>query len=70
MMMPYFAVTSQKLQEEYNVHSYPTVILFVDGRPTHEWVMNYDLDDYRLHLNRTLLAQQSKAGSPVALKKQ
>jgi hypothetical protein len=54
LMMPYFVVTSQRYQEAYNVHAFPTVILFVDGKVRYRWVCEYNLDDYRAKLNQAL----------------
>lgn len=54
LMMPYFVVTSQRYQEAYDVHAFPTVILFVDGKVRYRWVCEYDLDSYRAQLNKAL----------------
>ena len=59
-MKPYFAVTSEEVQKTYNVHIFPTVILFANGKEMRRWVLDYDLDHYRLAVNEVLAAGKSK----------
>ena len=67
LVTSYFALTSQEVQNRYNISNFPTVILFVGGRERHRWVMDYDLNNYRTVLNGILREQGSgnRQGHPA-----
>lgn len=62
-MKPYFAVTSEQIQKTYDVHTFPTVILLVNGQERQRWVLDYDLDHYRSALNEVLAAETPQPGN-------
>ena len=51
LMRPWLVVTSPKLKEQYDIHFFPTVILFVDGKETIRFILNYDGAVYRKALD-------------------
>ena len=57
LVTSYFTLTSQEVQNRYNITNFPTVILFVGGRETYRWVMDYDLNHYRTVLSGILRTQ-------------
>jgi hypothetical protein len=60
LVTSYFALTSQDVQNRYNIGGFPTVILFAGGHERYRWVMNYDLNSYRSVLNSILSEQRSR----------
>ncbi|MFA6134982.1 MAG: thioredoxin domain-containing protein [Phycisphaerae bacterium] len=61
-----FTVLNHRVQKMYDIACYPTVILFVKGRPTRKWVVHYEANDYRKALDEAIDAwgvQPSGGGS-------
>ena len=54
LMRFWFQPTSWSLAMDYRIGLYPTAVLFVNGRETHRWILDYDADKYRKVLNETL----------------
>lgn len=67
LMTPVLAVTSPALKSRYEVASFPTVILFVDGLETWRLLANYNIHAYRKAINEALGATAggvSSGGTP------
>jgi thioredoxin 1 len=47
-------VTNWEIRTKYDIHWYPTVILFVNGREKNRWVVQYDIKSYRKALDEAL----------------
>jgi thioredoxin 1 len=47
-------VTNWELRTKYDIHWYPTVVLFVNGREKQRWVAQYDVGSYRRALDEVL----------------
>jgi hypothetical protein len=63
LVTSYFALTSQDIENRYNITTFPTVILFVGGQERYRWVMKYDLNNYRSVLNAIVAGPP--AGNPA-----
>ncbi|MCY2924005.1 MAG: thioredoxin family protein [Planctomycetota bacterium] len=63
LMTPYFAVTSPELKDKYEISFYPAVLLFVNGRETYRFLVNYNLDEYRKAIDSALLVPTTPTGA-------
>jgi thioredoxin-like negative regulator of GroEL len=75
LMEPYFVVTDWDIQKQYDLALiFPTVVLFVDGKPTHRWIFDFNTDGYRTELDKVagaapkMPAAPAKAPAPVPAK--
>lgn len=64
LAQPYFAVTSPELEATYDIHYFPTVLLFVNGRETWRFLRRYDLDEYRKAIDEALAGATTQRASP------
>jgi thioredoxin 1 len=51
LVQPYFVVTSQKLKDQYDIHFFPTAVLFADGKEVKRFIIKYDEKLYRKALD-------------------
>jgi len=51
IMTSYFAVTAPEIKDRYDISYFPTVILFVENQPRKRWVLEYNMDKYRMALD-------------------
>jgi thioredoxin 1 len=51
MMTPFFFTTCPELRDQYDISFYPTVLLFVNGEEKKRWIIHYDIQNYRQHLD-------------------
>ena len=67
LMKPYFALTSEKLKDEYNITVFPTVLLFQNGQLKQRWDMVYGLGEYRKGLDAVLREPQTADKRPFGV---
>jgi thioredoxin 1 len=61
LMTAYSLVTDPQIRDAYDITVYPTVVLFVGGKPVQTWVMHYDPKDYRRALDAALGGAPARA---------
>jgi len=54
MMTPSFAVTCPEVQKRQRIAYYPTIILYVNGVERKRWILDYNIDNYRVALNEAV----------------
>ena len=65
LMQPYGVVTSQELQDTYDIQYFPMVIVFVNGRPKYRFLRDYDLGAYRKALDEALTVSTTQRTPPA-----
>ncbi len=55
LMKPWFVIACPAVRRRYRIAPlFPTVILFVGGRPRRRWIINYSLASYRKALDKAV----------------